>query len=207
MTYDQYLAHHGILGMHWGVRRFQNPDGSLTPAGERRYDVDGSKISKRKQRKAFAKAQQRTADYINNEYIHKLNSKKLSTEEHNKRFEKEYNRRLDEEYRKALDAYSSKSNSSSRGEKKTISEHTSLGKIIMKNMLRTSAAQAGVFLVGGAAYAAAAKTGNAALEKIASSSLALAGLGVTVAGALRTRSEAKQYREYRERKKQMQSSQ
>ena len=32
-----YLAHHGILGMKWGVRRYQNPDGSLTAAGKARY--------------------------------------------------------------------------------------------------------------------------------------------------------------------------
>lgn len=32
-----YLAHHGILGMKWGVRRYQNTDGTLTAAGKKRY--------------------------------------------------------------------------------------------------------------------------------------------------------------------------
>jgi hypothetical protein len=34
------LKHHGIIGMKWGVRRFQNKDGSLTAAGRRRMDKE-----------------------------------------------------------------------------------------------------------------------------------------------------------------------
>lgn len=32
-----YIAHHGILGMKWGVRRYQNEDGTLTEKGKARY--------------------------------------------------------------------------------------------------------------------------------------------------------------------------
>ena len=30
------LYHHGVKGQRWGIRRYQNPDGSLTPAGKKR---------------------------------------------------------------------------------------------------------------------------------------------------------------------------
>lgn len=39
-----YLVHHGIKGQKWGVRRFQNPDGTLTDAGKKRYATNGKSI-------------------------------------------------------------------------------------------------------------------------------------------------------------------
>lgn len=38
--WETELYHHGIKGQKWGVRRFQNEDGSWTPAGEERYGKD-----------------------------------------------------------------------------------------------------------------------------------------------------------------------
>ena len=50
---QEYLAHHGIKGQRWGVRRFQYEDGSLTPEGRARYLKELSK-SYKKEGKALA---------------------------------------------------------------------------------------------------------------------------------------------------------
>lgn len=41
-----FLAHHGIKGQKWGIRRFQNEDGTLTKAGIERYTEVSSKSMK-----------------------------------------------------------------------------------------------------------------------------------------------------------------
>lgn len=45
--YDDFLEHHGILGMKWGVHRYQNPDGSLTTEGKKRYYANSKSSKKR----------------------------------------------------------------------------------------------------------------------------------------------------------------
>lgn len=45
-----YLEHHGILGQKWGIRRFQNRDGSLTAEGKQRY---GQSLEKSNAQKAI----------------------------------------------------------------------------------------------------------------------------------------------------------
>ena len=54
--YTEYLYHSGIKGMKWGVRRFQNPDGTWTEAGKARYGRKAAKEIRKAEKKARKQA-------------------------------------------------------------------------------------------------------------------------------------------------------
>ena len=53
--YTDYLEHHGILGQKWGVRRYQNEDGSLTEAGKKHYQKLDTKWAEKNTAKVTSK--------------------------------------------------------------------------------------------------------------------------------------------------------
>ena len=83
------LFHHGIKGQKWGKRRFQNQDGSLTPAGEARYydgDVKSARAAVKDAKKAYNKSF--NAAYNKNYQSYSLSKKRRQAS--NERWEKAY---------------------------------------------------------------------------------------------------------------------
>jgi hypothetical protein len=76
MYYEPELYHHGILGQKWGVRRYQNDDGTLTDAGKKRYSEDAYEAKTLKSKKT---------NQLSNEELETLN-KRLKLEQDYKNY-------------------------------------------------------------------------------------------------------------------------
>lgn len=102
----EYIEHHGIKGQKWGIRRFQNEDGSLTEAGKKRLERKDNRWAKRNQNRITNSVYRKSKREIT-KYQRKVLDKEFSV--NGKRYMNAYNQKLAEIMSSNATKYSSPS--------------------------------------------------------------------------------------------------
>ena len=130
------LYHHGIKGQKWGVRRFQNPDGTLTEAGKERYFRGGKEgvPDGSYENSAYAFTKQGHTIYDRSVKKHTgISSKRLSEIRNNQEFyEQKYSSTLSDE---ALRMHIADLEKTEREEWTKLSKMMASGEVFTKNFI------------------------------------------------------------------------
>ncbi|MCD8119747.1 MAG: hypothetical protein LUE29_09780 [Lachnospiraceae bacterium] len=174
MYYGDELYHHGILGQKWGVRRYQNYDGSYTQAGLKRY-------AKAQTAYEDAKANAKSAKTAYKEGIGSKESYKQAKAE-----VKSTKKKMDSEYEKLPQHKKADEGKKLYAQGKTITDNGNHARI----------AQTAIIVGSGVAQRVLAQSGDQQLATIAPAVIAVGGTAVNAAIYAKTSSENKKLRAY-----------
>lgn len=179
-SWDTELYHHGIKGQKWGIRRFQNPDGSLTAAGQKRYEVVGSRQYKKALNSDLKALRKAGAENIKAQY--QLQQARSSKEEdrYKRRLQKSGNtvNTITDRLAKETDRASEKGYNVS-GKYKDVKIRVASGRDYVKSILRSGAISG--LLTASANYKQLAGYGT---KQSQLNSLAAVGVGTIMGGLI-----------------------
>lgn len=131
---DGELYHHGVKGMKWGVRRYQNSDGSLTPAGKKRY----AKQEVKEKRDAYRQARReysRAFDKANTRALSRWSPSKKHREAHAERMKdvQEKAKKTEAAKKEYIDARDRNAGAVLKGQKKVAKVLNKVGRAYVKD--------------------------------------------------------------------------
>lgn len=103
-----YIAHHGIPGQKWGIRRYQNEDGTLTEAGRKRLEKADNKWAKKNYEKVYRQTYKKSEKELRDYMKYELNPQ-YKNQSIGRTYINEYNRKLAELMNKNVGEISSPS--------------------------------------------------------------------------------------------------